>query len=306
MIEIAGLVAVAQHCLHIRDISHELETGWTNESPTETGVGVARGVVSVTALARAAGIMPVFLEVWPSEPSFERLAGFKDQDVYDAVIDASLACVTGVLRIEGEDLNFEHGLSTTPTLDLRVAAGDYRVRIAYASGDTATYDGVDGAEHVRISIWPAAPADIVVHRAFATTDRDDEPVRRYQGSREAKAWAALLPTAAAAGVPAAPPSLQCVAVVALARLGDLETLRETIALTPFDAVRRVTFSALGFLGKPGLPLIDEETYNEDRDLRLRLAQSLRLVGGKPAKKIARELLGGIAFDTLQDAVDEIA
>jgi hypothetical protein len=60
----------------------------------------------------------------------------------------------------------------------------------------------------------------------------------------------------------------------------------------------------GFRGQKALPILEEQSP-EDRDLKLRIVQTLRLIGGKPAKKLAATFAEDSEFDMLTEALDDI-
>lgn len=287
-IRIEGTVWAARHGFEVRDRGVAWDGAWANDgSFIADGVGLASGVVGPCILSRSAGVIPVVVELLDGPPSDD------DLDDYDTVVDAPLELSTGVVAIEGDSPVFENGLPIVPPFRFAVAPGSYRVRVAYADRDTARYDYADGAEHVRLSFWAADPAKVVVHKKG---EGEDDPVREYRGKRTKDELVALLGSDS--------PSHRCLAVVALARLGEIEALAAAERDTS-DAVRRTYFAALGFAGERALPLVDDETGTKDRDLRLRLAQTLRLVGGAKAKEIAAELADGSDFDMLTEAAEEV-
>jgi hypothetical protein len=126
---------------------------------------------------------------------------------------------------------------------------------------------------------------------------EDDPVKEYRGSGSKKELAAML-----AGESI---SHRCLAVVALARLGETGALSDMVARNSFDSVFRVYLAALGFAGEKAIPLLEEESCRQDRDLRLRIAQTLRLIGGAAAKKLASEVADDSEFDMLTEAADEV-
>lgn len=286
--QIETRVWVSAHGFQLRDVTAEWTGEWTNSASfVDDAVGVARGVVGPTDLSRAAGQIPVIVELLERAPTDD------DLDDYDGVIDAPLELSSGVLRLEGDIEIFEHGLRTTPVLRLSVAPGNYRVRIAYANNDTSRYDYADGADHVRLSLWPAAVEALTIRKRKKS---QDEPAKKYRGTRSLDELRAYL------GGPSI--SHRCLAVVALARLREVEVLVDAMANNPFDSVEAVYLAALGFAGKKALPLLADQGP-EDRDLKLRIVQSLRLIGGKAARTLAAEVAEDSDFDMLNEAVEDI-
>jgi len=288
-IQLEGTVWVSAHGFQIKDAAAEWSGGWTNQDTfVEDTVGVADGVAGPTDVSRAAGLVPVVLELLDGPPSDA------DIDDYDGVVDAPIHLVSGAVVIEGDTGTFEHGLAVVPRFGVKVDPGSYRLRIAYANNDTSRYDFSDGADHVRLSLWQAAAEPLVVRKKKAN---EDDPVLEYRGPR---AKGELLERLAGSSI-----SHRCLAVVALARMGETSALAELPAKQPFDSVLRVYLSALGFAGKKALPLLEEEGHREDRDLRLRILQSLRLIGGKAAKKLAAEIVEDTELDMLTEAAEEV-
>lgn len=280
---------VAGHGFQLRDAAARWSGDWTNARTfVEDTVGVGDGVIGPTDISRAAGLMPVIVELLDGPP------GDDDIEDYDGVVDVSIELRTGVLELEGDGDVFENGLAVAPRLGLTLEPGSYRVRVAYANNDTSRYDYADGADHVRLSLWRAPSKPLVVHKK---KENEDYPVREYRGRRTKAELLAYLEG----------PSIshRCLAVVALARQGETAALAEVIANNPFDSVLRTYLAALGFAGEGALPLLEEETHRQDRDLKLRIAQSLRLVGGEAAKKMALELAEDTEFGMLRDAADAV-
>jgi hypothetical protein len=74
-------------------------------------------------------------------------------------------------------------------------------------------------------------------------------------------------------------------------------------------VLRVYLAALGFAGRAALPVLSEHVA-DDSDMLLRIVQTLRLVGDKEAKKLAKQLVEDLDGDgdvesMIRDAVDEL-
>ena len=288
-IQLEGKVWAAGHGFQIKDAAVSWSGEFTNPGVYDgDAIGVAPGVVGVTDLSRAAGLIPVIVELLDRAPS--------DDDVteYDGVTDAPLELTSGVLRVEGDVETFRQGVITVPRFEFCLEPGSYRVRVAYANCDSSRYDYADGADHVRLSLWPSAAEPLRVQKK---KENEDDPVKEYRGARSSEELASMLRG----------PSIshRCLAVVALARRGETGVLSDLMSNNPFDSVFRVYLSALGFAGEAALPLLEEERYREDRDLRLRIVQSLRHVGGEAAKALALKVAEGVDFEMLAEAARDV-
>ena len=265
-IQLEARIWVAAHGLSLHDVG-ENETDRTNaNSFVEDLVGLAHGRVEPYSFSRSAGIVPVVVELLDAAPPDDDLAE------YDGVVDAPLHAGTGHLRIEGDG---------DTAIDFNVAPGDYRVRMAYANNGTARYDYSDGADHLRVSLWRAPLAKLVVHRPNV---EEDDPVREYQGTlSEAKLRAWLKG-----------PSLshRCLAIVGLCQLGKVDALASVLEDEKHDAVIRIALAAAGFAGEGALSLLSDFSP-KDNEMRLRMVQTLRHVGEgarKGARKVAEEVV----------------
>ena len=253
--------------------------GWENAATfLEDHVGVANGVVSATNLARAAGPMPVIVELLDSAPA--------DDDVqdYSAVVDAPLTLSSGVLKIVGD-------AKGAPAHFLMLAPGDYRVRLAYADQDSAGYDDDYGADHLRASIWQAPRSAIALEKKMVRSDDAQGP--SYDGPRSR------------VELEGGSISHRCLAVVALAKLGALDVLAEH-DLSPFDSVHDVYLSALGLAGEAAVESLKREGWSDSLTKKIRILQSLRRIGGERAREAAR----GIAEqdednDEIRSAADDV-
>lgn len=289
-VQLEGKIWIAAHGFSVVDAGKN-DTKRTNDATfIEDLAGLAEGRVEPYSVSRSAGVVPVILELLDAPPTDD------DLDDYDGVVDAPLRLATGLLEVEGDG---------DTRLRATVPPGDYRLRVAYANNRTSRYDYADGADHVRLSLWAAAMAPLSVRKA---KEDADDPVKEYAGSRTD---AELLEMLQGPSV-----SHRCLAVVALIQLGHFEKLtkrfefpRRAPECEPHDSVLRVYLAALGFAGRAALPVLSEHVA-DDSDMLLRIVQTLRLVGDKEAKKLAKQLVEDLDGDgdvesMIRDAVDEL-
>jgi hypothetical protein len=242
------LAWVDQHVLTFKDAAVAWDGSWSNDASfVDDGVGLADGVVSLTSFCRAAGSTPIIVERWPAAPPDD------DLDDYDLVVEATLAVPSGELSIENE--SGEQG-------KVRIPPGTYRVRAHYANEDSCTYDGDDGANHVRVSLFPEAAAP---HVQLRKKELGDTPVRTYIGKRSEVELISMLEGGNI--------SHGCLAAVALVRLAKLAPLRERAGHVPLS-VRRVLASVAWLAGAAAIPLLQSMTESSDEDVRERAEQSL--------------------------------
>ncbi|MCJ2044033.1 hypothetical protein MKK58_05730 [Methylobacterium sp. J-078] len=95
--------------------------------------------------------VPVEVEIMDGPPKLAL-------DVWDHVTEASLALPSGKLEIHE---------CTGGSIDiLTVPPGTYRVRSHHGGLATLSDDGLDGADHYRIVLWPAPFADLAVLKQY--------------------------------------------------------------------------------------------------------------------------------------------
>jgi predicted DNA-binding WGR domain protein len=253
--QVEHLVWVDQHVITLKDAKTDWDGRWTNDAfGKEKGIGVAEGVVSLVNFARAAGHVPMLFEIH-AEPS-----AADDVDDYEAVLEASIRLRSRKLSIENE--GGSEGTVSVPD------ATDWRLRAYFANGDTARYDCGDGAEHVRIVLYPgpSAATDVMKLRRRGL----GELVRKYRGPRsDAELRAMLLGPNL---------SYRCLATVALLQKGRLDLVSSAVPKT--GAVRAVYASTVWFAGAAAEPILDELAKSRDPDVRTRAAQSIGFLGAK--------------------------
>lgn len=269
-VQLESRIWIAAHGLDLFDVV-ENGTERTNDATwLEDLVGVCDGRLQPYSWSRSACNAPVVLELLDQAPS--------DDDI-DGVVDAPLRLTSGLLRITGDG---------DTRISVAVDPGAYRVRVAYANNATSTYDDRDGADHMRLSMWPNALTPFVVRKPKA--DSDDERETKYSGTRSKKELLAYLNG----------PSIshRCLATVALAQQGELAPLVSAMANNPHDAVRLVYLSSLAFGSKKALKILEDERAGDNEEL-FRIVQSLRRIGGKPAKALCDRFV-----EDLDDANDD--
>lgn len=93
--------------------------------------------------------MPLEVQVGATPPTSD-LVG------WDRVVEASLALPSGVLVLHGPS----DYLPAAPHLTL--APGTYRLRAYFGGLDTLSSDGLEGADHYKVVLWPGAEQELTV------------------------------------------------------------------------------------------------------------------------------------------------
>jgi hypothetical protein len=124
----------------------DLSNGWDAEA-VERLLAVAPGTVGVGTVRNMD--VPVLVELLDSEPQ-------GDLELWDHVTECSLAVPSGRIVIAGCTDYLPDAAR------ISVAPGSYRVRVSYGSLDSLSEDGLDGDDHYRVQLWPAAAADLKV------------------------------------------------------------------------------------------------------------------------------------------------
>jgi HEAT repeats len=247
-------VHVDQHVFTMKDDAVDWDGSWKNDPfGADRGLGVADGVITAVALTRAGGQIPVFVEVHDGPPPLD------DVDLYHAVLEASVHVPSHVLSLENES-------GSEAKVKLPSAHDHWRLRYHHANADLARYDYADGAEHVRVALFPGEPAPVLVHKPAGKVH--DDPVPKYRGKRTEPQLRAML-----AG---SHESHRCIAAVALVQLGRLDVV--LAAAESSLLLRRIATSALGIAGAPAVGPLAELATHSDADVRLRAAQSLEWIG----------------------------
>jgi len=97
--------------------------------------------------------VPVELEVLGLPPDDEL-------ESWQHVAEASLDLPSGKLRIEECTGDVKD--------DLQLEPNSYRVRVYFSGLDTLSFDGLDGDDHYKIVMWPAAMDEIRVLKEYPT------------------------------------------------------------------------------------------------------------------------------------------
>ncbi len=118
-----------------------------SEEARERYVGAASGILCLLT-ARAMPV-PVEVEILAEAPPADFVG-------WDRVVEASLELPSGVLVIHGPTDYFPEA----PRLTL--APGTYRVRAYFGGLTTVSPDELEGDDHYRVTLWPAASAEPVV------------------------------------------------------------------------------------------------------------------------------------------------
>ena len=263
-------VSIDQHCVTLMAESADWAGSFDedNEDPYQVGVGVAPGVVGITNAPRGGGEAPVLIEVVDGPPDDAEI------EDYDLVADASIDAGTGELLVVNENGRFA-AVSVSP--------GIHGVRISYGNADACTYDGGDGADHYRITIWAGKPVKgVVVRKEFSP---DDEWSKEYSGSRSRSALRGWLKDTSSQ--PAAI-SRRCLATVALLRKGDFAAVRKAQEKEASLSVRAVYASAV-WLADEAEGELARLARSESAVIRKRVVESSLLRSGPAAWKLVKSL-----------------
>ena len=96
-------------------------------------------------------VVPVVLEITDAAPD----TSLED---WDHVAEASLDVPSGLLEIHE---------CTGGSIDIvSIEPGTYRVRAYFGGLDTLSADGLDGNDHYRLALWPAAFAPLAVLKQY--------------------------------------------------------------------------------------------------------------------------------------------
>jgi hypothetical protein len=212
---------VAAHLFEIRDQRKERQPFDIADNDM---LCVGDGVIAVQT-PRAAGLVPVFVEVLGSAPG-EAPARFA------RVTEASIEVTGGKLRVEGEDNDV-----SLPPLEIPLANGSWTVRVLYAHEDTCTYDDDDGAEHYMLQLYPGATEA----RELRQAERPEMPVRTA-GTTSIDALRSALKSN--------DPSERASAAVELARSEQFDDVVRTFGTDPSPGVRLAAAGALRLMGNP--------------------------------------------------------
>ena len=275
-------VWVSSHMINIRDSKVDWNGSFENKDCYDIGIGVATGVVGLTDFSRAAGLTPIFIEVYDNDP------GTNDLKDYTGVMQTSLTITSDKIYVESIDTN---------NIKVAIQKGNYCVRVYYGNDNTGVYDNSDGANHARIILFPDNTINKI--KILKAKKNSDEPVKKYKGPKNETELMAMLTSPII--------SYRCIATVALCQLGKLESIQDQLSDAPL-AVKRIFASAVWFAGKKAVPVIQELAKSKDNDVRLRVAQSSSFLKSSNLK----DLLVKLAKDKNEDvseaaeyALDEI-
>ncbi len=118
-----------------------------NDQARERHLGVAPGVICLLTARNMT--VPVTVEIFTEAPPDE-VSG------WDQVVEASLEVPSGCIVIHG----CTDYLPDAPRI--QVDPGTYRVRAYFGGVDTLSSDGLEGADHYRVVLWPAHSREPVV------------------------------------------------------------------------------------------------------------------------------------------------
>jgi HEAT repeat protein len=108
----------------------------------------------------------------------------------------------------------------------------------------------------------------------------DDPITKYQGSRNEKELIAMLSSPII--------SYRCIAIVALLQLGKLDAVKPHIK-NASKAMRYIYASAVWFVGKKAIPVLKELAESGDKEIKTRVIQSLEFIAMDEAAPILVEL-----------------
>ncbi len=228
----------------------------------------------VLHLRRAAGSIPVLVEVLDGPPTAEAL------DSFHLVSEASFEAPSGKLVLSST--------AGGPEPTFAVPRGSLRLQARQADLDTSTYDGSDGADHYRVLLWPAPLAKTKVLRSRAVDDDVLFPAERPLARLEAD-------------LSAEDPTARCLAVVEGLRHvaeghTDAATLLRRAARDEATTVRATLAGALGLAGEKGralaLELLPPLAKDRAREVRRRVPEALARLGGPAAAKELLALMAG--------------
>lgn len=240
----AHFVWISSHMMNLRDKNTDWNGIFDNDDDCfDIGVGITKGVVGLTDVSRAAGLSPIFIELYDQDP------GTDDISEYSAVIDAPLKVSSGELSVESID---------TDNIFLKIPNGEYCVRVYYGNDDTSRYDYADGANHARFVIFPSTITELNIRKA---KENLDDPNEEYQGQKTEDELITMLDSPIL--------SYRCLAVVALLQLDKLETVKPKIQAEVLS-VKRIYASALWFAGAGTLEEMKNLSTDADVDIRMRI------------------------------------
>ena len=271
--KVAKLIQQTEHDVpiykHGMQIIDDEKTDWNGEFKNkydafDDNVGIADGVLGLTGFARSYGSCPLFIELYDTDP------GTNDVDDYSGVIEASITISSGEVAIESPDASYVEVIS--------IPVGIYQARVYYGNDNTGRYDCSDGADHARIVLFPSTMTEEV--NIIKEKENVDDPITKYQGSRNEKELIAMLSSPII--------SYRCIAIVALLQLGKLDAVKPHIK-NASKAMRYIYASAVWFVGKKAIPVLKELAESGDKEIKTRVIQSLEFIAMDEAAPILVEL-----------------
>jgi hypothetical protein len=118
-----------------------------NEQARIRHLGVAPGVICILTARNMT--VPVKVEVYTQAPP-------SDVEGWDQVVEASLEVPSGCLVV----LGCTDYLPDAPRI--AVEPGTYRARVYFGGIDTLSSDGLEGADHYQVALWPAPASEPVI------------------------------------------------------------------------------------------------------------------------------------------------
>ncbi|MHC2437519.1 hypothetical protein [Bradyrhizobium sp. USDA 4451] len=126
--------------------SGDLSAAWTEEA-TDRMLAIAPGTVGIGTVRNMD--VPVTVTLLEQEPD-------DDSANWDHVVEASLDVASGRVVIAGCTDYFPDAVR------IETPPGSYRVRVSYGALDTLSENGLEGDDHYRLQLWPAAPIAVRV------------------------------------------------------------------------------------------------------------------------------------------------
>lgn len=138
------------HQFYLQDESAvgDLSNSWTQEA-VDRLLALAPGTIGVGTVRDMT--VPVVVEVSDTEP-------VENTTTWDQVNECTLDVQSGHIVIAGCTDYFPDAAR------VEVSPGSYRARLYYGNLDALSDDGLDGDDHYKVVLWPAAPGPLKVLR----------------------------------------------------------------------------------------------------------------------------------------------
>ena len=127
-------------------VTGDLSDAW-NEEAVDRLLAIAPGTIGIGTVRNM--YVPVVVEIHDQEPD-------DDCSEWDHVVEASLEVTSGRTVIAGCTDYFPDAMR------IPVPPAIYRVRVSYGGLDTLSDDGLEGDDHYRLQLWPAASIAVCV------------------------------------------------------------------------------------------------------------------------------------------------